>query len=85
MTYKKPPTYTPDEDALIVARTMSDPEIALALGRSTVAIYSRRRKVLDKQGEIKPRGWTPTPEEIEERKAMVRAMREQNGVVEVIE
>lgn len=70
MTYKRKPPYTPQEDALIIAGTITDDALAKMLGRSEVAIRVRRQTVRDRdrQGDVKPRGWVPTLEEIEERK-----------------
>lgn len=78
MTYKRQPPYTPQEDALIIAGAFTDDVLAKMLGRSEVAIRVRRQTVRDRKGETKPRGWVPTLEEIEERKAMVRQMRLEN-------
>lgn len=75
MSYRQAPNWTPQEDAMIVSSTLTDGELSRLLGRSEVAIQTRRRKIKDKETQTKPRGWVPTLEEIEERKAMVREMR----------
>lgn len=77
MTYKKPQPWSPEEDAMIIAKELSDAEIAELSGRSLVAVRVRRTKIPQRRcngnaSEVKPRGWCPTPEEIEERAAMVR-------------
>lgn len=77
MTYKKQQPWSPEEDAMIIAKELSDAEIAALSGRSLVAVRQRRLKIPQLvcngiASDIKPRGWCPTPEEIEQRAAMVR-------------
>ena len=89
MTYKRPPLWTADDDAHLLASQASDAELAEHFGRSLKAVRCRRWKLMERGAcgrtvERKVRGRFGVAGKVnrgtavigvEERKAMVRELK----------